>query len=169
MTQRRINQNRFPYFVTTNTINGEWWFEDDTYAQLLSEEIFVSAKIKGFNVLSYQIMPNHLHILVYQNGNRTLEKVRFGQVDNVFLLDERTLSSVRSTKNEEYTISDLMQSIKGNFSRKVHMGNIWQRRFYAEVIDSGQHFQGVINYIKSNPIKDDLPRKYHKMPYQFIL
>ncbi len=61
-----------------------------------------------------------------------------------------------------------MQSIKGNFSRKLHMGNIWQRRFYVEIVDTDRYFRTVIEYIQHNPVEADLPPKYNKMPYQFI-
>ncbi len=60
--------------------------------------------------------------------DRTLERVRsVGEKSK----PERTFSNVRSGGNVRSTnISDLLQSIKGNFSREIHQGNIWQKRFY---------------------------------------
>ena len=172
MTQRRIYQDEYPYFVTFLTREGYPLFERTKYVELLSKETFVSAQIKRFDVLSYQIMLDHVHILTCK---RTLEKVRlgddFGRTDiniECTISTESTLSSVRSDNKHQHTISDLIQSVKGNFSRKVNMGNIWQRRFYARIVDNRKYLEMVVHYIKQNPIKAELPPRYCKFPYQYI-
>lgn len=163
MTQRRIYQEEYPYFVTVRTRENIPLFNKTVYAELLSREIFVSSDIKHFDILAYQIMPDHVHILTY---TRTLEKVRSeDDINNRFYINtERTLSSVRSQNN----ISDLLQSIKGNFSWKIYQGNIWQRRFYARIVNTSKYLETVIKYIRQNPIKNKLPPKYHKWPYQYF-
>ena len=171
MTQRRIYQSEYPYFVTTKTKDGIWLFDSDQYARRLSREIFKSGRIKGFDILSYQVMPDYLHLLIqykYQ-WERTLEKVRSGWGSyRLFLPTERMLSSVRSGIYNEYNISNLIQLIKGNFSRKIHQGNIWQKRFYTRIITNRKYLEIIIHYIKYNPIKAKLPSKYQKMPYQYF-
>jgi len=67
-----------------------------------------------------------------------------------------------------FTISDLMQSIKGNFSRNIHVGNVWQKRFYARIVNNRRYLRTVIEYIKHNPEKAELPGKYHKPPYRYF-
>lgn len=168
MTQRRIYQEEYPYFVTTRIKNSLWLFDNDKYAGLLSQEIFKSGEIKGFDILCYQIMPDYLHMLVYGNrdhniffSDRTLESVRSGEnMKSLFTKSERTFSKVRSHNNltrsregDKYNISDLMQSIKGNFSQKIHQGNIWQKRFYSRIISNEFYLENAIEYIKQNPIK----------------
>ena len=69
---------------------------------------------------------------------------------------------------QNYNISDLIQSIKGNFSRKLHMGKIWQPRFYTRVVSTRKYLYTVIEYIKYNPVKAELPIKYSKEPYQYF-
>jgi len=49
------------------------------------------------------------------------------------------LSSVRSGKKKQHTISDLMQSIKGNFSRTIQQGNIWQKRFNTRIVNANEY------------------------------
>jgi len=61
-----------------------------------------------------------------------------------------------------------MQSIKGNFSRKIHNGNIWQRRFYHRIINTDEYLAAVIDYIKNNSIKENLPKKFQQRPYQYF-
>jgi len=191
MTQRRIYQEEYPYFITLRTMEGCPLFEKTKYTALLAREIFISANIKYFDVLSYQIMPDHVHLLTCKT-DRTLENVRsvagvwseFKKY-NFLISDElvvcssqnhpqSTLSRVRLNKNAQsrptkiYTISDLMQSIKGNFSRKIHHGNIWQRRFYHRIVNTDEYLAMVIDYIKNNPTKENLPIKFQRVPYQYF-
>ena len=164
MSQRRIFQNEFPYFVTFNVFNGFYFFEDRSLAVWLSKEIFLSAQIKNYTVLAFQIMPNHVHLLIHK---RTLEKVRLKTNIHISPTPERMLSSVRSHNTGKPTISDLMQSIKGNFSKKYQL-NIWQRRFYTKIINTHTYLETIIEYIKYNPVKTHLPSRYHKPPYQYF-
>jgi REP element-mobilizing transposase RayT len=61
-----------------------------------------------------------------------------------------------------------MQSIKGNFFRRLHAGNKWQPRFYTRMITTEKYLNTVIDYIHQNPIKAELPIKFKHKPYQFI-
>lgn len=83
-----------------------------------------------------------------------------------FFHPQSTLSSVRV--KDEYNISDLMQSIKGNFSRQVYIGNIWQSRFNSRIIDTVESLQNILEYIENNPINARLPNKYNKHPYMYF-
>ncbi|MFA6588245.1 MAG: transposase [Patescibacteria group bacterium] len=201
MTQRRIYQDEFPYFVTFRTLDSQPLFEDEKMAELFRRELFVSAKIKHFDIFAYQIMPDHIHVLTQINVERTLESMRSGDSgdgdgeDIVSMRSgvgknilsskpERTFSNVREgeihpisakstlsrvrTKTPKYNISDLMQSIKGNFSRKIHEGNIWQKRFYTKIVNTHKYLETVINYIENNPIKAELPKRYQQKPYQYF-
>jgi hypothetical protein len=64
-------------------------------------------------------------------------------------------------------LSNFIQSIKGTFSRKMHIGHIWQRRFHDEIIQTEEQLRSVIDYIAYNPIKAGLPEKWEKHPYQY--
>lgn len=165
MTQRRIYQDECPYFVTFRTIAHIPFFEKTEYAKLFSDIIFNAGWLKKYRIISYQIMPDHVHLLVYKNTPaRTLESVR-----SVCLINnERALSRVRDDSKKEYTISDLIQSIKGNFSRSLPRGNIWQKRFYHRIVNTDEYFYTVISYIKRNPVKAGLSDKYQKMPYWYL-
>lgn len=170
MTQRRIYQEEYPYFVTFCTREGLRLFEELKYAEWLSRDIFVSTRLKYFNVLAYQIMPDHVHLLVWQDARRvsymrTLEKVRLGVGDN----HNKQHPSALSLECDPVipNISHLIQSIKGNFSRRVHRGNIWQRRFHTRIVHTDRYFHAIIRYIRCNPIKAELPPQFRRMPYQY--
>ena len=63
MTQRRIYQCAFPYFITFNVLNGEWIFDDKKKAGLLYEIILNASVLKNHIVYQFCTMPNHAHIL----------------------------------------------------------------------------------------------------------
>jgi REP element-mobilizing transposase RayT len=45
----------------------------------------------------------------------------------------------------------------------------FQKRFHTRIISTHQYLETIIKYIKHNPIKDELPTKYHKPPYQYFI
>ena len=64
MTQRRIYQEEYPYFVTFRTLDSQPIFKDVKVAELFRHELFVSAKIKYFDIFAYQIMSIQTVILI---------------------------------------------------------------------------------------------------------
>lgn len=175
MTQRRIYQVEYPYFVTFRTKDGLLLFEDEKMAGLLADIIHTAGRLKRYIILAYQIMPDHVHLIVQQyrtkyfKSDRILERMRSGNMEWSPSQPERTFSNVRSINpKQSFNISDLLQSIKGNFSRKIHQGNIWQKRFYARIVHTNKYFCTVLQYINYNPIKAELPVGFRKKPYQYF-
>ena len=168
MTQRRIHQDAYPYFITFNTAKGESVFEEEKLAKALAQTMRNAARLKGWTILAYQIMPNHIHLLT---SKRMLESMRSEDETKMDIqkFPERTLSRVRDPKqNHTHSISDLMQSIKGNFSYKHKLGPIWQPRFYSRIVNTEKYLTTVVGYIQCNPVKDGLPPRYTKPPYQYF-
>lgn len=171
MTQRRIYQNKYPYFVTFKTKESVPIFEKTEYANLLSLIIFKSGNLKQYNILSFQIMPDHVHLLVnsIKNMSATTEScARRRIISNPALVSAPALDD-----SENFNISQLMHTIKSYFVNELRnkhnvSRSMWQRRFYTRVIDTDEYFKNVIQYIKQNPIKASLPSKYHKPPYQLF-
>ncbi|MDD5342322.1 MAG: transposase [Patescibacteria group bacterium] len=187
MTQRRIYQDEYPYFVTFRTNEGLPFFEDIKYTRLLSRVIFKTCNIKCFDVISYQIMPDHIHLLVMKNtraqpavvarGRTYMTAVVARQIKNVRhkTTNAGTAARVRNGEREDggYNITDLLHGIKSYFINELRKKHdipytIWQRRFYTRIINNDEYFKAVLNYIKRNPIKGSLPSKYHKSPYQYF-
>ena len=108
-------------------------------------------------------MPDHVHILTYTKYPRAWAAVPA-------LARAPTAGCAR---RGDYTISDLIHGIKSYYCgaiRKQYGINypIFQRRFYTRIINANEYLDTVIEYIKNNPIKENLPKKYHKMPYQYF-
>ena len=144
MTQRRIYQNNYPYFITTNTRKRIWFFDNQKIAKIISDSIINSCEMNHYILYAYCIMPNHVHILTKNMNEPTIKN-----------------------------ISSLMHSIKSFSTKKVRDEcniefKFWQSRFYHRVVYSQKNFENKIFYIKNNPAKAALENKYRKFPYLFI-
>ncbi|MBU0598405.1 transposase, partial [Patescibacteria group bacterium] len=158
MTQRRIYQNEYPYFITFRTQEGCPLFEETKHAKLLSKIIFRTGQMKRFGILSYQIMPDHVHILTMSAGRDT--RARGG--NNPL----PTRVSVPAVGGNQNTISDFIYTLKSYFYNQIRSQyNVdfpfWQKRYYTRIVNTDKYLYTVIKYIKQNPIEAELPDKYH--------
>jgi len=178
MTQRRIYQEEYPYFITFRTREGFLLFNNIRHVSLLSNIIFRAGAIKGFDILSYQIMPDHVHLLVWgviagrdtRDGREEKDLSTPTQI-SAPAVGSQTAPAVGSHK--QHNISQLMYTIKSYFVKELRdkyniLYPIWHKRFYARIVDTDKYLQYVVHYIKHNPIKAELPKKYRKFPYQYF-
>jgi len=172
MTQRRIYQWEYPYFITARTRDSYPLFEQIKYAKLLSNIIFFAGKIKGFDIFSYQIMLDHLHLLINKNTSAPTERCAWEWENSYFHTNPEQVSAPANGVSR-YNISQFMYTIKSycvkELREKYNISYpIWQKRFYVRIVNNPQYLQIVIEYIKQNPIKENLPPKYHQFPYQYF-
>jgi len=166
VTQRRIYQTEYPYFVTFVTVERVWVFDDTGLAERMARTIVTSCELKGWLPMAFSILPDHVHLVAarVQSTSRTLEKVR--SEDYLF---QSTLSRVRRSKQhrQEVSVSQLVQSIKGTFSRDIHEGRFWQPRFHARIIISERQRLATFTYVTHNYARHDLPERYATWPYVY--
>lgn len=77
-----------------------------------------------YELHSYVIMPNHIHLLVEPIGQATIQQIT------------QTIKSVSAHKINNYT----------NLT-----GSIWQKEYFDRIIRNEDHYNRVINYIRQNP------------------
>ncbi len=170
------------YFVTFSVQNRRWFFVTPERAKVLGQAIQTSCEMKGFALFGYCVLPNHVHVMVRPRGEtvvgnavtspRTLERVRCENeiiiTDANYLFPQRRLSSRRCGRDKQYNLSNLMQSIKGSFSRTMPKGKFWQHRSNFRLVSDQEDFNNKINYIQYNYRKMDLPEYYGRHPWVWI-
>lgn len=163
------------YFITTLVEQRRWFFTNRQRAQRLAETIDTCCAIKGFDLIAYAILPNHVHLLVRKLGRlesgRRLESRRPGDKElpeERFLFSRRRLSSRRRSGVHDYTLADLMQSIKGTYSRSLPPGRFWHRHSYVRRVDSDEYLANLLDYICHNYQKMELPTWYGQRPFADI-
>jgi REP element-mobilizing transposase RayT len=141
MTQRRIYQEEYPYFITTNTLGRHNLFENTYFAAELYNTILKVCRKLHYPIYSFCIMPDHLHLLLGTTININISEV-LQQIKSIY------------TKNlrEKY-----------NFNHPI-----WQKRFNSRIVDSEERLINTINYILYNPIKGGLDKKYQSEPYIYL-
>lgn len=151
MTQRRIYQNKYPYFITINTLKRIPLFDNIYISKIISKIIIETCEIYGYVLYSFCIMPDHLHLLIKKT---TGEQPPEAAIEN---------------KN----ISELIHTIKSFSFTKLRQNNLvifkfWQNRFHFKIVTSDREFKNKLLYIKNNPLKLNLSKKYFDEPYMFL-
>ena len=118
MTQRRMYLDEYPYFVTFRTRVDLRLFEDEEYAELLAKIMFNAGRLKQYDILAYQIMPTHVHLLVFHNNNSTAPTER--RVRGIYKPNP-TRDSAPAVGNENYTISQFMYTVKSYFAKVLRV------------------------------------------------
>ena len=137
----RIKNNTKVFHVMIQGINQEYIFDEDvekkTYLKYLKEKI----KDKDLQMISYCIMSNHAHFLIYTD-------------------DVIQISKLMSQVNTKYAIY---------YNQKHNRcGFVFRSRYKAEEIISYHHFLSCINYIHNNPVKAQMcktPGEYKYSSY----
>lgn len=137
----RIKNDTKVFHVMIQGINQEYIFDEDvekkTYLKYLKEKI----KDKDLQMISYCIMSNHAHFLIYTD-------------------DVIQISKLMSQVNTKYAIY---------YNQKHNRcGFVFRSRYKAEEIVSYHHFLSCINYIHNNPVKAQMcktPEEYKYSSY----
>ena len=114
---------------------GQCYLKDDRAAEIVKNALFYYHQVK-YEVISWCIMPNHVHVLI-----SLLKEVSLSEI----------LHSWRSFSSNE---------INKLFNRT---GRLWMPEYFDRYIRDEDHFNNVVNYIHNNPVKAGLvddPTRY---------
>jgi len=108
-------------------------------------------------LLSYCIMPNHVHLLL-----------------DMSIQLQDTEGNFRKETPEEYVqLSQIMQSIKGGTAYEANKllgrkGTFWQKDSYDHYIRNQKELSNVVNYIAMNPVKAKLVERFQDFSHTYI-
>ena len=103
-----IHLNEYPYITTTVTCDRNLILRNSKAADIVLEAILFGRSQKCYYLLSFVIMPDHMHLII--------------------ITKERNISEcMKSIKGFS------SRKINEGFSRR---GSIWQRGFYDYILDS---------------------------------
>ena len=141
MSQRRVYQNQYPYFITSCSFKRLPFFDDVIIAKLLSENILAITKKYSSTLFAYCIMPNHIHLLIKFVGKEDV---------SIFMHDVKSITATILFQNKSI----------GSY--------LWQKRFYETVANSKEKYIASLQYIEQNHKLFHLDPKYSNPPYLFI-
>jgi REP element-mobilizing transposase RayT len=111
--------------TTTVTFNREPVFKDSKAANIVLEAILFGKRQKWYYLLSFVIMPDHIHLVLVPREKNISE----------------CMKSIKGFSSRQ--INEL-------FNRK---GSIWQAGFYDYILDSDEEVLSRIRYIEENPVR----------------
>lgn len=122
---RHLQLKEYPYMVTTVTVNREKIFEDTVLADIVLDALFFGRKMRWYYLLSFVIMPEHLHLIIIPDGKNISD-------------------AIKSVKG--FTA----RQINAEHNRR---GSIWQSGYYDYVLDSEEKVFNRIRYVEENPVR----------------
>ena len=142
-TQRHAAQKRhFAHFdeLLAGVGYGPTWLGQPAVAELVAASLHHFDGV-GYELLSYCIMPNHVHLLVALPPEAPLLM--------------RTLQRLKG-----YTALQANKLLK-------RTGAFWQSESYDHVVRSGE-LERILSYILHNPVKAGLATEWQQWPYTYI-
>ena len=123
------------YFITICTHNRQPAFADLIAGRWAIAHLQVSAARNAFSLHAFCVMPDHVHFLAE------------GTTDHSHLIK----------------FADAFKQRTGFQYRKLHVANLWQKRFHVYILRLGDAIEDVAAYIWMNPVRKSLcasPQEY---------
>lgn len=147
------------YFVTICTQNREHFFGEIKNGEIQLTEIgkYLETQIENISehypyaeIPLYAIMPNHLHLIVFIDGETTTTDRR----DAARHVPTNVRENMQQTANKQGWLSVAIGGMKAAVTRFARQNNIdfaWQPRFYERIIRNHIELNHLTDYIEQNP------------------
>ncbi len=147
------------YFVTICTKNKFHYFGKIKNNEIVLTDIgfYLKSQIDNIknhypfvDILLYTIMPNHIHLIIAIDNNRTRCR------DKTDGADDNKNEHMKNISNKQGWLSVCVGSIKSAVTKYANENMIpfaWQGRFHDHIIRNRNEMNRIAEYIKNNPIK----------------
>ena len=126
----------YPYVVTTVTLNREPIFKESKAGDILLEAILFGRRRQWYYLLSFVIMPDHMHLIIIPRDKNISE----------------CLKSIKGFS---------VRRINSVFDKR---GSVWQNGFYDYILDNEEKVLSRMRYIENNPVRKGIvtrPESHH--------
>ena len=134
---RHIHIKEHPYLTTTVTLQRDPIFADSKTANILLEAVFFGRKLQWYYLLSFVIMPDHMHLIIIPRSKNISE-------------------CMKSIKG--FSARKINLRLRGN-------GPLWQSGFYDYILDTEEKVLSKMRYIEDNPVRKGLATYPHDYSY----
>jgi REP element-mobilizing transposase RayT len=128
-TPPRVFDLNRPYFVSTATLKRRRIFSAHSNAELMIEVLFQARRKYNFLILSFVVMPDHLHVIVVPRPGDTISQV---------------MRFIKGASSRAYN-----EAVQGG-------GAVWQSSFFDRAVRNERDLFRFIGYIEDNPVKAGL-------------
>ncbi|MCI0330854.1 MAG: transposase [candidate division Zixibacteria bacterium] len=135
---QRYEPEGYPVFITTSIFQKKPIFEDPSHCQALSTLIFDLRDEHNVKVLSFVIMPDHMHLVLFAQKQKEISRY------------------MQALKRRSARII--------NFARKSQ-GSVWLHRYFDRALRSERELKNAIEYVHYNPVKAGMVSEPDGYPY----
>jgi len=127
------------YFITILTKNHASYFKDAEVVNRISKMLIEIAGDKRFKILTYCFMPDHLHLLLVGEDDRS---------------------------NLKKFVSFFKQK-SGYWFKKIFKEDLWHISYYDHVLRKEESIEDIARYILDNPVRKGLVSDYKEYPFSW--
>lgn len=126
------------------------WLRQPRIAAVIRSNLYHHHGSK-YHLMSYCVMPNHVHVLLLPMPNSIVERGEEG--------------AVGETEDSKSPLSSIMHSLKSFTANKANRllgrtGKFWQPESYDHWVRDDDELERIVNYIRANPVKAGLVAKH---------
>jgi putative transposase len=137
-TRNHVDLPNEAYFITTATYDRVPSFAKPETAEAFVEELLRLRSELGFLLLSYVVMPDHVHLLIVPGPNAGLARV---------------MQHAKGRFARRFNASNGGQ------------GKLWQARYYETMVRDEDSLQRRVDYIEDNPVEAGLAEDALSYPF----
>jgi len=156
----KLKQENACHFATTKTFQRERIFLDETFCQILRDEIFFYAQLYNVQLYGFVIMPDHLHILFWPRGKKTASEFMRGiksmSAKKILSQSQSQPSYGRGPQTPPRTDHSQCILTSQNSFQTPQKRLLWQSTYFDYITTSKNTIQQKLKYIKQNPVEDKL-------------
>jgi REP element-mobilizing transposase RayT len=147
--------------------------KDDAVAGIVKEAIDYRDK-KDYDLISYCIMPNHVHMVFTPIIDISVERS-----DTSLNKTETTVKRIADSQDVErsdtslYIATKILQDLKAFTAREANKilnrtGQFWQHESYDHVVRNYHELKRIVNYVIFNPIKAGLVENWKDWKWSYV-
>jgi len=146
MDRYKLVDGVYIYFVTFTIIDWLPVFIDPEPTQIIVDSLQFCIREKGLRINAYVIMPNHIHMIVFdwKFDNNRLQQI---------LTDLRKFTGRKLADHIDNNLSESLATVIRRKELEDRERQVWQPGWYAEGLCSEKFWMQKMNYIHENPVR----------------
>ena len=168
-SQRRIYLDNAVYFITFKTYGNFPYFKLPIFCDLFVEELMLCKTIKQFELYAYNVLYDHVHLLLKPRRKYNITKIIKSLKENAsrdinYVITGRY--NVGDTSTCRLHVRGFINECRKKFVNQYGTNQIhfppfkWQQSFHDHVIRNEKDFANHYNYVVYNHQKHGLPENW---------
>ncbi len=149
-TAYQIQDQSLAHYFTFQVVGWADIFSRKIYRNFILDSFKYCQKEKGMELFSYEIMTNHIHVIVRSKENKLSDLIRdFKNFTSKGILKE-VLSNGRESRREWL---EMIFKYHAKFNKRSSEMQFWTHDNHAIGLDTNQLMDSRLNYIHMNPVQ----------------